>query len=119
MTAHCFIVKTGPGIQEKFPVQIHTSEDDFEERSQKYLQNLGKIHQFCADEYKTLFVQFLNEIKVDVENEAEAAQYLEEDFIQEFGISQIIIRSLSNINGSEYPGEKKIFCSAIQERAES
>jgi len=95
-----------------------TSENDFEERSQKYLQNLEKIRQFCADEYKTLFFQFLDDIKVDVEDETEAAQYFEEDFIQEFGISQIIIRFLSKIDESEYYGEKKIFYSAIQKRME-
>jgi len=33
-------------------------------------------------------------------------KYLEEDFIQEFGINLIIIHSLSKINKSEYPEEK-------------
>jgi hypothetical protein len=55
---------------------------------------------------------------VDVEDETEAAQYLEEDFIQEFGISPIIIRSLSKIDKSEYPEEKKIFYAAIQNKVE-
>jgi len=96
-----------------------TSEEDFEERSQKYLQNLEKIHQFCVDEYKTLFFQFLNEIKIDVESETEAAQYLEEDFIQEFGINSTIIRSLSKIDEFEYPEEKKLFYSALQEKVDT
>ena len=96
-----------------------TSENDFEERSQKYLQNLEKIHQFCADEYKALFIRFLDDIKVDVEDETEAAQYLEEDFIQEFGINSIIIQTISKIEESEYPEEKKLFYSAIQKKVES
>ena len=96
-----------------------TSENDFGERSQKYLQNLEKIHQFCADEYKTLFIRFLGDIKVDVEDEAEATQYLEEDFIQEFGINSIIIQTISKIEESEYPKEKKLFYSAIQKKVES
>ncbi len=95
-----------------------TSEDDFEDRSQKYLQNLERIHQFCADEYKTLFLLFLKEIKIAVENEAEATQYLEGDFIQEFGINSITLRTLSKIDESKYPEEKKFFYSAIQEKVE-
>lgn len=93
-----------------------TSEEDFEERSQKYLQNLEKIHQFCVDEYTMLFFQFLDEIKIDIEDKIEAAQYIEEDFIQEFGINSIIIRSLSKIDESEYPEEKKLFHSVLQEK---
>ena len=94
-------------------------EEDFEERSQKYLQNLEKIHQFCVDEYTTLFFQFLDEIKIDIEDKIEAVQYIEEDFIQEFGINSIIIRSLSKIDESEYPEEKKLFCFALQEKVET
>ena len=82
------------------------------------MQNLKKIHQFCVDEYKILFFQFLDEIKIDVENETEAIQYIEEDFIQEFGVNSTIIRTLSKIDESEYPKEKKLFYSALQEKVE-
>lgn len=96
-----------------------TSEDDFEERAQIYLQNLERIHGFCFDEFKKLFLRFLDETKIDVENKEEADQYLQEDFIQEFGINSRIIRSLSLINEPEYPEEKKYFYLAIQEMVET
>ena len=95
------------------------SENDFEERSQKYLQNLVKIHLCCFNEFKTLLFQFLNEIMIDIENVSEAILYLEEDFIKEFGINLIIIRSLSEISESEYPERNKLFFSAFQEMIET
>ncbi|VEN75238.1 conserved hypothetical protein [Candidatus Desulfarcum epimagneticum] len=96
-----------------------TSEDDFEKSSQKYLQNLKKIQKFCAGEYRALFFQFLNEIKIDIENEDEATLYLQDDFIQEFGINLKTVRFLSKIKESEYPIDKKPFYVAINEMTET
>jgi len=96
-----------------------TSEEDFEERAQIYLQNLEKIHGFCLDEFEKLFLRFLDEIKIDVESKEEADQYLQEDFIQEFGINSIVIRTLSKIDESKYPEEKKYFYSALKERVKT
>jgi hypothetical protein len=53
-----------------------TSEDDFEERSQNYLQNLEKIHLFCADEYKTLFIQTISKIEESEYPEEKTLFYL-------------------------------------------
>ena len=96
-----------------------TSEEDFEERAQTYLQNQERIHESCLVEFKKLFLRFLDEIKIDVESKEEASQYIQEDFIQEFGINSTTIRFMSRIDESEYPEDKKYFHSALQERVET
>jgi len=91
-----------------------STEEDFEERSKIYLQNLEKIHAFCKPEYKKLFFQFLNDIKIEIANEDEAQGYFEQDFINEYGISQKIISQLTEISETEYPMDKKIFFEVLK-----
>ena len=72
-----------------------TSEEDFEERAQTYLQNVERIHEFCVVEFKKLFLRFLDKIKIDIENKEEAGQYIQVDFIFERILScqQIILNA--------------------------
>ena len=93
-----------------------SSENDFEERSQVYLENLEKINQFCKSEYEKLFFEFLNDIEIEIEDEKEANEYLEQDFIKEYGISEKNIKQLTEIKRSEYPNKQKIFYKVVQEK---
>lgn len=91
------------------------SEEEFEIQSKQYLKNLEKIHTHCVQEYKSLFFQFLNEIKFGMSNVDEAIQYLEQNFIKEFGINIKILQDIYySIPKSQYPRNKKRFFQAIE-----
>ena len=90
------------------------SSEGFEKLSIAYLRNLNKIDDFCMGEYKKLYFSFIDEIMIDVEDMEEASQYIDTDFIQEFGINNIILKELCKIKDSEYPDSKKIFYYAIK-----
>jgi len=93
-----------------------SSESDFEERSQVYLENLEKINQFCKPEYEKLFFDFLNDIEIEIEDKSEANEYFEQDFIKEYGINSKNIEQLSKIKKSQYPTNKKVFYNVIQKK---
>lgn len=71
-----------------------SNEEDFEKQVQVYLKNLEKIHQFCFNEYRILFSKFLGEIKIEIQDEGEAGEYLNNDFVRENGANIIILRDL-------------------------
>ena len=92
-----------------------SEENDFEEYSCLYLKNLEKIHNYCIDEHKILFLNFLNELNFGMRDTDEAIQYLYEGFIREYGVNIKIINSLfQNINKSQYPKGKKRFYDALK-----
>ncbi|MDA2922524.1 hypothetical protein MYX07_04645 [Patescibacteria group bacterium AH-259-L07] len=91
-----------------------SSEDDFEDRSQIYLQNLEKIWNFCEPEFKKLFFKFLDDIKIEIVDGNEAYGYFEQDFINEYGISKKIISQLAQIPKTEYPADKEVFFDVVK-----
>ncbi len=91
------------------------TEKEFETQSKQYLKNLEKIHTHCIQEYKSLFFQFLNDQKFGMNTVDEAIQYLEENFIKEFGINIKILEDIHySIPKSQYPQNKKRFFQAIE-----
>ncbi len=91
-----------------------SSESDFEERTQVYLENLEKINEFCKTEYKKLFFDFLNDFGIEIQDQSEANEYLNQDFIKEDCVNLITLKELSKINKKDYPKNSSLLFNTIK-----
>jgi len=96
----------------------HGDLEEFEKREQIYLKNIENIHKHCINEYKKLYKKFLRSIKMKILGTEDAREYLEQDFIKEYGVNLNIIQALGKIKKKDYSLKTKLFFDALQELKE-
>ena len=96
---------------------VLANNEELEKHVEAYLENLETINEFCKKEFEKLYLEYLFEIKIDVEDVEEAKQYLEDDFFQKYGLNIAIINELSQVPLELYPTNTQIFFTAINQIA--
>jgi hypothetical protein len=96
---------------------ILSSYEELEKHVDAYFDYLETINEFCKEEFQKLYLEYLNEIKIDVEDVKEAKQYLEDDFFQKYGLNIAIINDLSQVPLEKYPVNTHTFFTAINQIA--
>ncbi len=77
--------------------------EEFEQQVLSYSKNLEVIHQHCIKDYQKLYRRFLRSFKIEVQDQSEAGEYLNQDFIKEYSINLITIKELSkNIQNTNH-----------------
>jgi len=79
--------------------------EEFADQSQRYRKNLEKIHKFCFPEYQSLFSKFLDEFKIEPQDEREALEYLEQDFIRKYNLNH---KTLVDLAEQKNSSKKKV-----------
>ncbi|MYE38085.1 MAG: hypothetical protein F4X82_01010 [Candidatus Spechtbacteria bacterium SB0662_bin_43] len=88
----------------------------FDEKANDYLQGIKNIHYVCREEYKNLFLKFLNELQFDIEDIQDAEMYLE-NFIRKYAVSRNLLSHLGDIvPKSRYLQGTQLLYSIIQDR---
>ncbi len=84
-----------------------SSENDFSDRSLNYLQCMEKIENFCNDILQKIFKRYLRSLKISLEDEEEAKDYILNDLVPEYGINQTQLVKLLKIKQIDYATTKR------------
>lgn len=88
----------------------------FKEYSKKYLDCAKTLNQYCFDNVKKLFFEFVKSIEIKINDESEAESYISEYFSREHGISPKAFELLANVKIEDYPRNKnrKVLYDGVQ-----